>query len=95
MMRHWHGVLPSGAVLDVPYEALVADPEAWSRKMVEFVGLPWNEACLNFHKTSRSVTTFSKWQVRQKISTASVERWRNYAPFIGPLMRLSVSAVAA
>jgi tetratricopeptide (TPR) repeat protein len=95
MMRHWHAVLPEKAILEVPYEALVADPETWSRKMVEFVGLPWDEACLSFHQTSRSVSTFSKWQVRQKISTASVERWRNYAPHVGPLMRLASSAAAA
>jgi tetratricopeptide (TPR) repeat protein len=95
VMRHWHAILPRDAILEVPYEALVEDPETWSRKMVEFVGLPWNEACLNFHETRRSVSTFSKWQVRQKISTASVERWRNYVPFTGPLLRLQASEVAA
>jgi len=91
IMRHWRSTLPQDVILDVPYEALVADQEVWSRKMVEFVGLPWDPACLDFHQTDRSVSTFSKWQVRQKISTASVERWRNYASLIGPLMRLSES----
>jgi tetratricopeptide (TPR) repeat protein len=95
VMRHWHAILPPGAILDVPYEALVQDSETWSRKMVDFVGLPWDEACLSFHQTRRSVSTFSKWQVRQKISTASVERWRNYAAFVGPLLRLLASEVAA
>jgi tetratricopeptide (TPR) repeat protein len=95
VMQHWHALLAPGAILDVPYEALVHDPETWSRRMVEFAGLPWDEACLNFHQTRRSVSTFSKWQVRQKITTASVERWRNYAPFVGPLLRLQASAVAA
>jgi hypothetical protein len=92
LMAHWHATLPAEAILDVPYEGLVQDPETWSRRMVEFTGLPWNEACLNFHQTSRSVSTFSKWQVRQKISTTSVERWRNYAAFIGPLLRFSEGA---
>jgi tetratricopeptide (TPR) repeat protein len=95
LMRHWHAVLPSAAILEVPYEALVDDAEFWSRKMLEFVGLPWHEACLNFHETSRSVSTFSKWQVRQTINRRSVQRWRNYAAFVGPLRRLSPEAAVA
>jgi tetratricopeptide (TPR) repeat protein len=95
LMQHWRSILPSSAILDVPYEALVADHESWSRKMLEFVGLPWDAACIDFHQTSRRVSTFSKWQVRQKISKASVARWRNYAPFVGPLTRLSDSSAAA
>jgi hypothetical protein len=73
----------------VPYESLVDDQELWSRRMVDFVGLPWNASCLEFHRTVRRVSTFSKWQVRQKISKSSVERWRHYAPFVEPLMRLA------
>jgi tetratricopeptide (TPR) repeat protein len=88
LMQHWRSILPPHAILEVPYEALVADQELWSRKMVEFAGLPWDAACLDFHQTDRRVSTFSKWQVRQKISRKSVERWRNYAPFVAPLMRL-------
>ena len=56
--------------------------------MIAFVGLRWDPACLEFHRTKRSVSTFSKWQVRQKITKSSVERWRNYAPFVEPLLRL-------
>jgi tetratricopeptide (TPR) repeat protein len=95
LMRHWCSLLPPSAILEVPYEALVADQEFWSRKMVEFAGLPWDPACIDFHQTNRRVSTFSKWQVRQKISKGSVERWRNYAPFLGPLMRLTDSSDAA
>ena len=95
LMQHWRSVLPQSAILDVPYEELVADQESWSRKMVEFVGLPWDPACIEFHQTNRRVSTFSKWQVRQKISKISVERWRNYAPFVGPLMRLTDSSAVA
>ena len=62
--------------------------------MVEFVGLPWDESCLRFHSTARTVRTFSKWQVRQQISTGSVQRWRRYAAHVGPLMRLSPAAAA-
>ena len=95
LMQHWRSILPPSAILEVSYEALVADQETWSRKMLDFVGLPWDPACIDFHQTNRRVSTFSKWQVRQKISKTSVERWRNYAPFVGPLMHLAdASAVA-
>jgi len=92
VMDHWRSILPQGTILDVPYEGLVQDPEAWSRAMVDFIGLPWDPACLDFHRTNRSVSTFSKWQVRQKITQSSVERWRNYENFVGPLMRLAPTA---
>jgi len=88
LMSHWQSVLPENAILDVPYEGLVADQEAWSRKMLEFIALPWDPHCLEFHQTRRSVVTTSKWQVRQKISTSSVARWRNYAQHVGPLLPL-------
>jgi tetratricopeptide (TPR) repeat protein len=93
LMQHWRAILPPHAMLEVPYEALVAEQETWSRKMIEFVGLSWDSACLEFHRTHRRVSTFSKWQVRQKISGGSVERWRNYAPFVDPLMRLEESSM--
>jgi tetratricopeptide (TPR) repeat protein len=95
LMDHWRSVLPEDAVLDVPYEALTDDPETWSRRMVEFIGLPWDAACLDFHRTSRSVSTFSRWQVRQKISKASVQRWRNYARHVEPLLPLLEAGASA
>lgn len=88
MMAYWRGVLSPRALLEVPYEALVADPEGWTRRMLEFVGLPWDAKCLDPHRTERVVMTASKWQVRQKITTASVGRWRNYASHIGPMRHL-------
>ena len=95
LMRHWLAVLPRDAILEVPYESLVAEPESWTRRMVEFAGLPWDDACLDPQNTRRSVRTFSRWQVRQKISTRSVERWRRYAAHVGPLLRLDPSASPA
>jgi hypothetical protein len=56
--------------------------------MLDFVGLPWDSQCLDFHLTNRVVITTSKWQVRQKIHAASAGRWRNYEKFVGPLLRL-------
>ncbi len=88
LMAHWRAALPEGTMLDVPYEALVQEQEAWSRRMVEFIGLPWDERCLRFHENARAVHTPSNWQVRQQITKASVERWRNYEKFVGPLAGL-------
>jgi hypothetical protein len=56
--------------------------------MLEFIGLPWDSRCLDFDRTARPVVTASRWQVRQKIGTSSVERWRHYERFIGPLRAL-------
>jgi tetratricopeptide (TPR) repeat protein len=85
---HWRSVLPESALLEVPYEALIADQERWSRRMVDFVGLPWDPSCLNFHQTDRVVITLSKWQVRQKITSTSAGRWRNYEKHVAPLLPL-------
>jgi hypothetical protein len=88
LMRHWAHTLPNDAMLQIRYERLVEDPEAWSRKMVEFMGLKWDARCLDFHRTERAVVTASRWQVRQGMSKSSVERWRNYEQYIGPLAAL-------
>jgi tetratricopeptide (TPR) repeat protein len=88
LMAHWRAVLPQGTILDVPYEELVADQEKWTRKILDFVGLEWDERCLDFHKTERPVATASFWQVRQRIYSNSVERWHNYEKYIGPLLGL-------
>jgi hypothetical protein len=85
---HWRATLPATALLEVPYEALIADQEGWTRRVLDFVGLPWDPKCLDFHATDRVVITASKWQVRQKINTASAGRWRNYEKFVGPLKSL-------
>jgi tetratricopeptide (TPR) repeat protein len=88
VMEHWCNALPAGRILEVRYEDLVADQEKWTRKMLDFLGLEWNERCLSFHQTARSIATASAWQVRQKIYNRSVGRWHNYEKFIGPLMGL-------
>jgi tetratricopeptide (TPR) repeat protein len=88
LMAHWRAVLPPGTLLDLPYEELVADQEGWSRKILDFLGLEWDERVLNFHETKRAVATASFWQVRQRMFKNSVQRWRNYEKFIGPLKQL-------
>ena len=85
IMRHWHEVLP-GRILDINYEDTIADPEYWSRKLIDHIDLEWNDACLAPHKLERSVKTASHWQVRQPIYKTSVERWKNYEEFLQPLI---------
>jgi len=86
LMDHWRNVLPSNAFLDIRYEDIVADQEAQARRLLNFCGLEWNDACINFHMTNRSVNTASFTQVRQPIYKSSVERWRSYEKYLGPLL---------
>ncbi|MEP9386076.1 sulfotransferase [Mesorhizobium sp. KR9-304] len=85
LMRHWNTVLP-GRIYECSYETLVADQEAESRRLIEFLGLPWDSACLQFYETDRTVFTASNWQVRQPVYTSSVKRWKNYEHKIQPLI---------
>jgi len=94
VMAHWRRTLPPGVLLEVDYEELVADPQAVSRLMVEFLGLSWDPNGLDVERRSRTVSTFSKWQARQSIHTQSVARWRHYEEFLGPLRRLMPEATA-
>lgn len=88
LMEHWKSTLPGKSLLEVPYEQLVQSPEPWIRDMLKFIALPWNPACLEYHRNRRPIVTASRWQVRQQISWTSIERWRNYEPFVQPLLRL-------
>lgn len=94
LMQHWRNVLPI-PVLELRYEDLVTDVQMQSRRLVEFVGLPWNEACLDFHRGAGVVQTPSRWQVRQPAHRRSVGRWRNYegwmADYEARLRSLNVS----
>lgn len=85
LIAHWLKALPL-RMLEVRYEDLVADLEGQSRGIVSFLDLPWNAACLDFHRTERTVLTSSDWQVRQPIYSRSVGRWRNYERHLGPLL---------
>jgi len=91
LMDHWDAVLP-GKILRVQYEEVVADTESQVHRILEYLGLPFEEACLNFHKTKRSVRTASSEQVRQPIYTSGLEQWRNFEPWLEPL-KSSLGAV--
>jgi hypothetical protein len=82
------GLLPrlNLRVLRVDYEDLVADLEGQSRRIISFLDLQWDPACLAFHQTERAVATPSMWQVRQPIYTRSVGRWRHYARHLGLML---------
>jgi tetratricopeptide (TPR) repeat protein len=88
VMQHWRNVLPATALLEIQYEELIADQERWTRRMLEFCGLPWDPKCLDFHQTDRVVITASRWQVRQRLNSSSAGRWRNYASHLAPLEHL-------
>ena len=84
LMAHWKSALPL-AIHENVYEETVAHFEEQARAMVSFLGLPWDENCLNYHQQERQVRTPSRWQVRQPIYSTSVERWRRYEKHLGPL----------
>lgn len=84
LMDHWDAVLP-GKVLQVRYEEVVAELEPQVRRLLDFCGLPFEEACINFHQTERAVRTASSEQVRQPIFTSGVDQWENFAPWLDPL----------
>ncbi len=84
LMRHWKSALPI-EIFELPYEDMVADQEAMSRALIAFTGLDWDDACLAFHATERSVSTPSRWQVRQPIYRSSLKAWRAYEQHLGPL----------
>jgi tetratricopeptide (TPR) repeat protein len=88
LMDHWRAVLPPDRFLEIDYETLVADQEAVSRRMIDFCGVAWDEACLDFHGTARPIVTASAWQARQPVYRTSAERWRNYEPWLGAFRRL-------
>jgi tetratricopeptide (TPR) repeat protein len=84
LMRHWDAVLP-GRVVRVWYEDVVEDLEGNVRRILEFCGLEFEPACVEFYKTKRSVRTASSEQVRQPIFREALFQWRNYEPWLGPL----------
>jgi tetratricopeptide (TPR) repeat protein len=87
LVDHWRRTLPL-RMLEVQYEELVADLEGQSRRLIDFLGLPWDPACLEFHRTESTVLTSSFWQVRQPLYQSSVGKWRHYEKHLGPLMKV-------
>ena len=86
LMAHWRRVLPPDRFFDIDYEAVVENLEGEARRLLEWLGLPWDDACLRFHETERVVRTASLVQVRKPIYRSSMGRWRNYSEHLQPLL---------
>jgi tetratricopeptide (TPR) repeat protein len=84
LMEHWREVLP-GRMLEIDYEDLVTNQEEASRRLIDHVGLPWDDACLRPQDLERTVLTASVWQVRQPVYKRSAGRWKNYGDLLKPL----------
>jgi len=84
LMDHWQTILP-GAILSVDYEALIANQPGQTRRLLDFCGLPWEDACLEFHRNPAPITTASAAQVRRPLYDSSVSLWRRYEQHLGVL----------
>lgn len=84
LMAHWEAVIPGG-LLEVSYEQLIGDFDNQVRRLLDHLGLPWSDSCREFYRTERSVRTSSKAQVRKPLYTGSLDHWKHYAEFLGPL----------
>jgi tetratricopeptide (TPR) repeat protein len=84
LMAHFDRVAP-GRIHRVIHEQLVQDPEQEIRRLLDYVGVPFDEACLSFHETKRPVRSASAEQVRQPIRADAVEEWRAFEPYLGPM----------
>jgi len=85
LMNHWDTALP-GRVLRVQHEDVIEDLETQVRRILDYCGLPFEQSCVDFHKTERAVRTPSSEQVRQPIYKSSMQQWENYAEFLEPLV---------
>ena len=94
IMQHWNVVLPR-QILTVHHEDVVDDIEGSVRHILDFCGLPFEPACLEFHKTPRNVRTASSEQVRQPISREGIDQWRHYEPWLGSLRAALGDAVTS
>ncbi len=86
LMEHWDNILP-GFVYNLQYEEMVVEQEAQTRSLLEYCGLPWDDACLNFHTSTRAVGTASAFQVRHPIYKGSVNSWKRYDKQLEPLRK--------
>jgi hypothetical protein len=86
LMKHWRNVLPTGFLLEVTYEEVIADPGSEARRIIAHCGLEWDDRCLAFYDIPRPVRTASALQVRQPIYRSSIGRWRFYEHLLGPLI---------
>jgi Tfp pilus assembly protein PilF len=94
LARHWKQTLPSHALMDVNYEDIVSHPEAESRRLIDFIGLAWDERVLRFHESQSPSATASAVQIRRPIYTTSVGKWRHHIARLQPLRRRLTSEIS-
>jgi hypothetical protein len=85
LWTHWKSTLPC-PWMELEYESLVEDPEAKIRRLIEFAGLPWDDRCLQFHASTRTVATPSWDQVDKPLHAGAIGRWKHYEKHLGPLL---------
>ena len=95
LMDFWRSVLRPDRFTEVEYERLVADREMQTRRLIDFLGLSWDEACMTPERNARAVQTASVWQARQPVHETSVERWRRYKSWLGELKELMPRGAAS
>lgn len=87
LMTHWHKLFP-GEIFTVQYEELVADQERVSKRLIDYLGLQWDEKCLDFHNNERNVVSPSNLQIRQPMYETSINRWKRYEKYLQPLIEV-------
>jgi tetratricopeptide (TPR) repeat protein len=82
MMDYWRAQLPSDRLLEIDYEELISNPDLVIPKVIEFCGLPWDEACLHHDLNQSAINTPSRWQARQPLYSSSIAKWKKYEPWL-------------
>jgi hypothetical protein len=85
LTQHWRSVLPPQVFLEVTYEELVREQEITSKRLIDFAGLPWEDAVLRFHENSAASATASAVQVRRRVYDSSLGKWRHYGDRLQPM----------
>jgi len=83
LMEHWQSLMPNW-IMDLHYEDIIVDQEGETRRLLEFCNLSWDETCLDFHKSDRTIGTASNLQVRRPLYRSSVESWKRHEKHLGP-----------
>jgi hypothetical protein len=88
MMDYWRGVIPQDCLFELDYEELISNPANLIPRIIDFCGLPWDDACLHHDQNPVAINTPSRWQARQPMYKSSVDRWRRYEPWLGEFAEL-------
>lgn len=88
LRRHWREVLPADRFMEMSYESLILDRETSTRRLLDFCGLAWSDACMVPEMRPHAVKTPSAWQARQPVYQTSIGRWKHYEPWLGPFRQL-------